>query len=43
LQRGKIADPPLQPAGAAFWVPPGKIRPDILLDAPVEVIVIRPK
>jgi hypothetical protein len=43
LQRGKFADPPPQSAGAAFWAPPGKIRPDNLLDEPVEVIVIGPK
>jgi len=41
LPDGKFVDPP--PAGAAFWAPPGKIRPQNLLDQRAEFVIVIPR
>jgi len=43
LPDGKFVDPPPTPAGAAFWAPPGKIRPQNLLDQRAEFMVVIPR
>lgn len=43
LPDGKFVDPPPAPAGAAFWAPPGKIRPQNLLDQPLEFVIVIPR
>jgi hypothetical protein len=43
LPDGKFVDPPAAPAGAAFWAPPGKIRPQNLLDQRIEFIIVIPR
>ncbi|MFL6581430.1 MAG: hypothetical protein ACJ8G2_11875 [Burkholderiales bacterium] len=43
LPDGKFVDTPPAPAGAAFWAPPGRIRPQNLLDQPVEFIIVLPR
>jgi quercetin dioxygenase-like cupin family protein len=40
---GKFVEPPPQPAGAVFWAPPGKIRPENLSDQRVEFIIVIPR
>ncbi len=40
---GKFADAPLAPAGTAFWAPPGKIRPENLLDQRLEFVIVMPR
>lgn len=43
LPDGKFVDPPPAPAGAAFWAPPGKIRPENLLDQRIEFVILIPR
>jgi hypothetical protein len=43
LPDGKFVDPPPAPAGAAFWAPPGKIRPENLLDQRMEFVIVIPR
>ena len=43
LPDGKFVDPPPAPAGAAFWAPPGKIRPQNLLDQRAEFVIVIPR
>jgi len=43
LPDGKFVDPPPAPAGAAFWAPPGKIRPQNLLDQRLEFVIVIPR
>lgn len=43
LPDGKSVDPPPAPAGAAFWAPAGKIRPENLLDQRIEFVIIIPR
>lgn len=43
LPDGKFVDPPPTPAGAAFWAPSGKIRPENLLDQRVEFVIVIPR
>ena len=43
LPDGKFAEPPPAPAGAAFWAPPGKIRPENLLDQRMEFVIVIPR
>ncbi len=43
LPDGKFVDPPPAPAGAAFWAPPGKIRPENLLDQRLEFVIVIPR
>ena len=43
LPDGKTVDPPPHPAGAAFWAPPGKIRPENLLDQRLEFVIVIPR
>lgn len=43
LPDGKFVDPPPAPAGAAFWAPPGKIRPENLLDQRLEFLIVIPR
>ena len=43
LPDGKVVDPPPAPAGAAFWAPPGKIRPQNLLDQRAEFMIVTPR
>lgn len=40
---GTFADPPPAPAGAAIWAPPGRFRPQNLLDQPAEFIIVSPR
>lgn len=43
LPDGKFVDPPPAPAGAAFWAPSGRIRPENLLDQRLEFVIVIPK
>ncbi len=43
LPDGKFVDPPPAPAGAAVWAPPGRIRPQNLLDQRVEFVIVIPR
>ena len=43
LPDGKFVDTPPAPAGAAIWAPPGRIRPQNLLDQRVEFVIIIPR
>lgn len=43
LPDGKFVDPPPATAGAAFWAPPGKIRPENLLDQRIEFVIVIPR
>lgn len=43
LPDGKFVDPPAAPAGAAFWTPAGKIRPQNLLDQRAEFVIVIPR
>ena len=43
LPDGKSVDPPPASAGAAFWAPPGRIRPENLLDQRIEFVIIFPR
>ena len=43
LPDGKFVDPPAAQAGAAFWAPPGRIRPENLLDQRVEFVIVIPR
>ena len=43
LPDGKFVDTPPAPAGAAFWAPPGKIRPENLLDQRIEFVIVIPR
>jgi hypothetical protein len=43
LPDGKFVDPPPASAGAAFWAPPGKIRPENLLDQRIEFVIVIPR
>jgi len=43
LPDGTFVDPPAAPAGAAVWAPPGKIRPQNMLDQRVEFVIIIPR
>jgi len=43
LPEGKFVDPPPAPAGAAFWAPPGRIRPQNLLDQRIEFVIVIPR
>jgi len=43
LPDGKFVDSPPAPAGAAFWAPPGKIRPQNLLDQRIEFVIVIPR
>ena len=43
LPDGKFVDSPPAPAGAAFWAPPGKIRPQNMLDQRVEFLIVIPR
>jgi hypothetical protein len=40
---GTSADPPPTPAGAAVWVPPGRFRPENLLNQRSEFLVVFPR
>lgn len=40
---GKFVDAPLAPAGTVFWAPPGKIRPQNLLDQRTEFVIVIPR
>lgn len=40
---GKFIDAPPVPAGAVFWAPPGRIRPQNLLDQRVEFVIVIPR
>lgn len=40
---GKFIDAPPAPAGAVFWAPPGRIRPQNLLDQRVEFVIVIPR
>lgn len=43
LPDGKFVDPPPVPAGAAFWAPPGRIRPQNMLDQQLEFVIVFPR
>jgi len=43
LPDGKFVDPPPAPAGCALWAPPGKIRPQNLLDQRAEFVIVTPR
>lgn len=43
LPDGKTVDTPPQPAGAVFWAPPGKIRPQNMLDQRLEFVIVLPR
>lgn len=43
LPDGKSVDPPPVPAGAAVWAPPGRIRPQNLLDQRLEFVIVIPR
>ena len=43
LPDGKFVEPPPAPAGAAFWAPPGKIRPENLLNQRIEFVIVIPR
>ena len=43
LPDGKFVDPPPAPAGAVFWAPPGRIRPENLLDQHMEFVIVIPR
>jgi len=43
LPDGKFVDPPPAPAGTAVWAPPGKIRPENLLDQRIEFVIVIPR
>jgi hypothetical protein len=43
LPDGTFVDPPATPAGAAFWAPPGKIRPQNMLDQRIEFVIVIPR
>jgi hypothetical protein len=43
LPDGKFVDAPPAPAGAAVWAPPGRIRPENLLDQRIEFVIVIPR
>lgn len=43
LPDGTFVDPLPAPAGAAFWAPSGKIRPENLLDQRIEFVIVIPR
>lgn len=43
LPDGTTVDPPASRAGNAFWAPPGKIRPQNVLDQPIEFVIVMPR
>jgi len=43
LPDGTFVDPPPSPAGAVFWSPPGRIRPENLLDQRAEFAIVIPR
>lgn len=43
LPDGKFVDPPPVSTGAAIWAPPGRIRPQNMLDQRVEFVIIIPR
>jgi hypothetical protein len=43
LPDGKFVDSPPTPAGAAIWAPPGRIRPENLLDQRIEFVIVIPR
>jgi polyisoprenoid-binding protein YceI len=43
LPDGKFVDPPPVPAGAAIWAPPGRIRPQNMLDQRLEFVIVIPR
>lgn len=43
LPDGKFVEPPPLPAGAAVWAPPGRIRPQNLLDQRIEFVIVIPR
>ena len=43
LPDGKSIDTPPVPAGAAIWAPPGRIRPQNMLDHRIEFLIVIPR
>jgi hypothetical protein len=43
LPDGKFVDAPPAPAGAVVWAPPGRIRPENLLDQRIEFVIVFPR
>lgn len=43
LPDGKSVDPPPAAAGGVFWAPPGRIRPENLLDQRIEFVIVFPR